>query len=576
MQTAMGASGYSKLCPLNGSPFVELEYDPSTKQFTVVSDNVELNQGNRSLQDETIHLGKHLNSHSFRGAKYRRLDEAKRIYTARHCPCDATGETYCIVDSDISSVIPDTCGIPEKRQFLIGASTHEGSHNTTNTNNITIECFEMTSQTVFIRNAWPVVVLWYGALVIFFLATANGRYAQMCLVNTFCPCFKVNERYVDRVLRREIDMRSRLRSLQAAAQRADDIAEGPGRFLRRTRGLRVRRYPANDQELTDEEQRDQVMRAWVEAAEAFGIFDAREVPDISMNRQPMEYALRVRKFDAKKERSRRKHHDTEQSANRADPSNITTPTKSLKDPIDHSENEVDAKNGPNTPETVATSESNESRFNFDETDNEVGESSLAENMDEEPGLLVQNCNETISEHDDDVDCTICLSEVCDGDEVGVLTCEHIFHIDCLKEWLLRRNACPLCQTEICTPRPAERDGANVAMQNSSADESEVSSGDNETHDLRNSRNNRQFIITDSLPDLNLFEARDPERRMIPANNRPYIITTSLPDFELREPSIRRSMSGTITATPSRRNRRDYNRGRSRRQHIEDPFSFSGW
>jgi hypothetical protein len=54
---------------------------------------------------------------------------------------------------------------------------------------------------------------------------------------------------------------------------------------------------------------------------------------------------------------------------------------------------------------------------------------------------------------DAIDCTICFATLIDGDRVGSLPCDHLFHVECLKMWLPRRNVCPLCQTaDIATPR----------------------------------------------------------------------------------------------------------------------------
>jgi hypothetical protein len=50
-----------------------------------------------------------------------------------------------------------------------------------------------------------------------------------------------------------------------------------------------------------------------------------------------------------------------------------------------------------------------------------------------------------SDDEDAVTCTICIMEIEDGDRIGVLPCEHKFHVDCLKEWIKRKNSCPLCQ-----------------------------------------------------------------------------------------------------------------------------------
>ena len=41
-------------------------------------------------------------------------------------------------------------------------------------------------------------------------------------------------------------------------------------------------------------------------------------------------------------------------------------------------------------------------------------------------------------------CTICFGLIQEGDRIGDLKCNHIFHVECLKTWLARRNQCPLC------------------------------------------------------------------------------------------------------------------------------------
>ena len=47
---------------------------------------------------------------------------------------------------------------------------------------------------------------------------------------------------------------------------------------------------------------------------------------------------------------------------------------------------------------------------------------------------------------------ICFNAIDIGSKVGVLpNCEHTFHTTCLKEWLKRRNVCPLClDTDVAT------------------------------------------------------------------------------------------------------------------------------
>lgn len=53
---------------------------------------------------------------------------------------------------------------------------------------------------------------------------------------------------------------------------------------------------------------------------------------------------------------------------------------------------------------------------------------------------------------DDECCAICLGRLEQGCEVGDIACGHVFHKDCLKDWLQNKNTCPLCQqVGIATP-----------------------------------------------------------------------------------------------------------------------------
>ncbi|KAK8487357.1 hypothetical protein V6N11_021429 [Hibiscus sabdariffa] len=48
-------------------------------------------------------------------------------------------------------------------------------------------------------------------------------------------------------------------------------------------------------------------------------------------------------------------------------------------------------------------------------------------------------------------CSVCQEEYEGDEEMGKLCCGHGFHIQCIKQWLLQKNACPVCKTE-ATPR----------------------------------------------------------------------------------------------------------------------------
>ncbi|GER40198.1 RING/U-box superfamily protein [Striga asiatica] len=43
-------------------------------------------------------------------------------------------------------------------------------------------------------------------------------------------------------------------------------------------------------------------------------------------------------------------------------------------------------------------------------------------------------------------CSICREEYVDGEDLGTLDCGHEFHKDCIKQWLLHKNLCPICKT----------------------------------------------------------------------------------------------------------------------------------
>ena len=45
-------------------------------------------------------------------------------------------------------------------------------------------------------------------------------------------------------------------------------------------------------------------------------------------------------------------------------------------------------------------------------------------------------------------CIICMEEFIDNEKVNLLPCGHIFHINCIKQWLLKTKSCPFCKTEI--------------------------------------------------------------------------------------------------------------------------------
>ncbi|KAK9112721.1 hypothetical protein Scep_020240 [Stephania cephalantha] len=43
-------------------------------------------------------------------------------------------------------------------------------------------------------------------------------------------------------------------------------------------------------------------------------------------------------------------------------------------------------------------------------------------------------------------CCICQEEYSEAENLGVLECGHDFHANCIKQWLMQKNSCPICKT----------------------------------------------------------------------------------------------------------------------------------
>lgn len=57
------------------------------------------------------------------------------------------------------------------------------------------------------------------------------------------------------------------------------------------------------------------------------------------------------------------------------------------------------------------------------------------------------------ENEDDVKCSICQEEYADGEDVGRLSCDHRYHVECIQQWLRLKNWCPICKAS-ALPSPS--------------------------------------------------------------------------------------------------------------------------
>ena len=295
---------------------------------------------------------------------------------ARHCPC-AGEAAYCLSTPENSQ---DSCGVNRNSRHPAG-------------------CYKQSSKVVFIRNAWPVVMLWFAALFLFLVATDNGKAARDYVLSKIFQ--DRNDHLVDRVLQREILLRNRLREARAA--------RGGGRTLR-TQTL----------------------------------------------------VLKTKRFNSKREREKRRKRRLSRQSTLVE-ENDTTADNSLESDDGRNINmdnnltflmtperkKPDVSHG--TPDTVATSQSDipcppdHASPTGDESD--PPKESYVPQISSTDRVCVPCGEDAGSDSDDSVDltCTICFVEIEDGDKVGALNCHHIFHVACLKQWIKRRNICPLCQ-----------------------------------------------------------------------------------------------------------------------------------
>jgi len=49
---------------------------------------------------------------------------------------------------------------------------------------------------------------------------------------------------------------------------------------------------------------------------------------------------------------------------------------------------------------------------------------------------------------DQTSCMVCLANFVDGEEVRKLPCSHVFHAQCIDEWLRRQTDCPICKLNV--------------------------------------------------------------------------------------------------------------------------------
>ncbi|XP_045802785.1 probable E3 ubiquitin-protein ligase ZFP1 [Trifolium pratense] len=69
-----------------------------------------------------------------------------------------------------------------------------------------------------------------------------------------------------------------------------------------------------------------------------------------------------------------------------------------------------------------------------------------------PNFLSIDLNELPPEDHESDTCIICQDEFKYRDNIGTIQCGHEFHADCISEWLMLKNECPICKSEAITKK----------------------------------------------------------------------------------------------------------------------------
>ncbi|XXG83708.1 hypothetical protein AAC387_Pa10g1401 [Persea americana] len=71
-------------------------------------------------------------------------------------------------------------------------------------------------------------------------------------------------------------------------------------------------------------------------------------------------------------------------------------------------------------------------------------------------IQVYTHNQRAMRDGDQCECAVCLGEFEEGDPVRILPhCHHVFHLQCIDEWIISHSICPLCRFPIVAPTPPE-------------------------------------------------------------------------------------------------------------------------
>ena len=428
----------------NGSTDVNKNEGNNTSTNTI-TDSDNNNNSSRSLlrKESTFLLSSSLPSSSQRrpSSLSGSSSSSKQTETifARECPCGSRRRnttTYCLITSNDEN----HCRVPNSKDYPV-------------------ECFNTSNYKQFITNAWPLSLLWFLALLIYLISTEAGRntikYACSKFIGCLCCCCPSsllgggetwgNSRLIESIISRETAMRDlfHLTSFTRAVeeQRQRIANSNPVTYV-----LKTKAYSSPKASDSKNKQRDE------NGGEGEG-------DNMKKTLDNQESCIEMTNFQG-----------IDQSS--SNETMITTP-ESLESPtslslsfdqydIDDNGNDCAINEQQEGQKQTTTKASNDdaAMFQCSSCNGNTPNDSFC-NIISPPQNHYSNDE---YEDEDEVMCTICMIAIEDGDRVGALPCDHLFHVDCLKEWIKRRNVCPLCQTPIAEERnnPNDEEGGSAS------------------------------------------------------------------------------------------------------------------
>ncbi len=473
---ALTSSGYVEICSLSETE-IELQYDAQKGEFvqleldedsstttttTTTTTDKDVEQAEEGMhgssskpnkkggKTRTLQLRKESHSsHSSSSSSSSKLKQRRHIMSqkqpeqsnyndnnnimiARECKCVShyrREKSYCLIHSN-----ENYCQIPTS-------------------SNDPIECFHSSMYLVFVRNLWPLSLLWLLALTFYLISTEAGRSTYKYFFSQVCCCFTDmcnNSRLINNIISRETS----LRELYQVASLTREEQELQSAAVRNN--STVITYILKTKEFFSGKTTTTTTTTTTSSG-------AKESTSCSSG-STVELTKQCQRSGNKCSAD----NDIFES-----PSNetlLTSPDSFGSSPS--SDNDISPMTAtPTATGAISTSPTNEEDENHDgrvhEQNTNVSLSDIHNDINKSSDNIQDNIVDDDEEEEENL-CTICMVDIEDGNRVGVLSCGHLFHADCLKEWIKRRNACPLCQTQVAEeradPNNNERNAENARVR----------------------------------------------------------------------------------------------------------------